>query len=236
MFKQFLFFLSLFFVMNSYSQKNELGVFFGNSNYIGDVGPTTYVNPFQNSNYVFGILYRKNFSNRIAARMSFNHSDIGSSDNWNSSTDYRKQRGKYFKNTISEISLGVDFNFFNFNVSENSFQMTPYIHSGINFIRYSSLNYPIASKKAVEYSKDISFSIPITIGYKVMPFSSIIIGLEVTANHTFIDNLDGSSPIFETPNTISQAAFGSNLSQDWYVFTGFTLTYIFGNEPCYCPK
>ena len=34
--------------MNSYSQKNELGVFFGNSNYIGDVGPTTYVNPFQN--------------------------------------------------------------------------------------------------------------------------------------------------------------------------------------------
>ena len=28
------------------SQDNEIGVFFGGTNYIGDVGPTTYVNPF----------------------------------------------------------------------------------------------------------------------------------------------------------------------------------------------
>ena len=97
MFKQFFCFLSFFFIMNSFSQNNEIGVFIGNSNYIGDVGPTTYVNPFQNPNYVFGVLFRKNFSNRIAGRFSFNYSDIGSSDNWKSSVDYRKQRGKYFK-------------------------------------------------------------------------------------------------------------------------------------------
>jgi hypothetical protein len=237
MFRKFILIVSLFFITNSYSQKNELGVFFGNSNYIGDVGPTTYINPFQNPNYVFGIMFRKNFNDRVAARISFKQSDIGSSDNWKSSVDYRNQRGKNFKNTISEISLGIDFNFFNFDISENSFQMTPYLHSGINFFRYSSLNYPIAIKKAVEYAKDTSFSIPITIGYKIMPFnSSFIIGLEVTANHSFTDNIDGSSPIFEIINPNSQVVFGSNLSQDWYVFSGFTLTYIFGNEPCYCPK
>ena len=200
--------------MNSYSQKNELGVFFGNSNYIGDVGPTTYVNPFQNPNYVFGIMYRKNFNNRLAGRISFRQSDIGSSDNWKSSVDYRKQRGKYFKNTISEIGLGVDFNFF----------------------RYSSLNYPTGLKKAVQYTKNSSFSVPITVGYKIKPFGSMIIGLEVTANHTFTDNLDGSSPVFEIADPNFQDSFGSDLSQDWYIFTGITFTYIFGNEPCYCPN
>jgi hypothetical protein len=236
MFRKFILIVSLFFITNSYSQKNELGVFFGNSNYIGDVGPTTYVNPFQNPNYVFGIMYRKNFNNRLAGRISFRQSDIGSSDNWKSSVDYRKQRGKYFKNTISEIGLGVDFNFFNFDLSEDYFQMTPYIHSGINFFRYSSLNYPTGLKKAVQYTKNSSFSVPITVGYKIKPFGSMIIGLEVTANHTFTDNLDGSSPVFEIADPNFQDSFGSDLSQDWYIFTGITFTYIFGNEPCYCPN
>jgi len=28
------------------SQRNEIGLLFGGSNYIGDVGPTTYIDPF----------------------------------------------------------------------------------------------------------------------------------------------------------------------------------------------
>ena len=28
--------------------------------------------------------------------------------------------------------------------------------------------------------------------------------------------------------------FGNLNSNDWYVFTGFTVTYTFGNKPCYC--
>ena len=32
------------------SQDNEIGVFFGGTNYIGDVGPTAYVNPFSKDN------------------------------------------------------------------------------------------------------------------------------------------------------------------------------------------
>ena len=35
----------------SYSQNNEIGLIFGGTNYIGDVGPTTYVNPFLKQNY-----------------------------------------------------------------------------------------------------------------------------------------------------------------------------------------
>ena len=34
----------------SYSQDNEIGLIFGGTNYIGDVGPTTYISPFNNQN------------------------------------------------------------------------------------------------------------------------------------------------------------------------------------------
>ena len=39
------FFVLIFFLSQSYSQKNELGIFIGGSNYVGDVGPTTFINP-----------------------------------------------------------------------------------------------------------------------------------------------------------------------------------------------
>ena len=62
------------------------------------------------------------------------------------------------------------------------------------------------------------------------------VGFEITANQSFTENLDGSYPKrFKDYELYSQKSFGGNLSQDWYVFTGFTLTYIFGNYECYCP-
>jgi len=44
--------------------------------------------------------------------------------------------------------------------------------------------------------------------------------------------LDGSNP---TNKSISQLKFGNLNSNDWYMFTGFTITYTFGNKPCFCP-
>ncbi|MEE2605466.1 MAG: DUF6089 family protein, partial [Bacteroidota bacterium] len=44
-------FLFVLIVLNtSYSQDNEVGLIFGGTNYIGDVGPTTYINPFTKQN------------------------------------------------------------------------------------------------------------------------------------------------------------------------------------------
>jgi hypothetical protein len=58
------------------------------------------------------------------------------------------------------------------------------------------------------------------------------LGLEVGARYTFADDLDGSNP---TNKSISQLKFGNLNSNDWYMFTGFTITYTFGNKPCFCP-
>ena len=38
----------------------------------------------------------------------------------------------------------------------------------------------------------------------------------------------------ENSKELEQFSFGNTNSNDWYVFTGFTLTYTFGQRPCYC--
>ena len=249
MFKK-IFLITLLVVCNVRGQDNEIGVFFGGTNYIGEIGPTTYIDPFkyqgsrlklfenlESSNYAFGILYRKNFNNRISARAQLNYAKIGSSDLWNGSSKYRKERKKRFRNTISgEITLGIDFNFLEFDIKSDDFQMTPYIHSGFSFLRFNALQYPIGNNIARKYATESTFSIPITIGYKIKALRDFIVGFEISAKHSFTDNLDGSFPQYENMELYSQKSFGSNLSQDWYVFTGITLTYSFGFEPCYCPN
>ena len=119
----------IFTFFNLSAQDNEIGIFAGGTNYIGDIGPTTYVNPFaydgsrlklletigtEPTFYALGILYRKNFNNRIAARIHFNHANIGSKDKLPKSASYRKLRDFEFVNTIQEFGIGIDFNFFEF--------------------------------------------------------------------------------------------------------------------------
>ena len=239
--------LFMIFVLNTgHSQNNEIGIFFGGTNYIGDVGPTTYINPFSKQNinkdkvprqdYVIGILYKKNLSNRLAARFGFNLAEIHSSDFWSGSSKDRQQRGKWFTNKIEELSLSLEFNFREFDTTSDNFQYSPYVRSGLSYFRFDDLFYPEGINQAQSFAKHNEFSIPISVGFKIKPIKSFAIGFEITANHSFSENLDGSYPKrFEDYELYSQKSFGGNLSQDWYVFTGFTLTYIFGNYECYCP-
>ena len=160
------------------SQDNEIGLFFGATNYIGDIGPTTYINPINSensSNSVLGILYRKNLSNRFGIRLGFNYAKIQSSDLWKRSANYRVERGKYFKNNLNEFHIGLDFNFLDFETSSNNFELTPYIHSGLSFIRYDALHYPIGINEAQSYGKDNDIALPITVGLKIKPLNSFAV-------------------------------------------------------------
>ncbi len=216
------------------SQRNEIGLLFGGSNYIGDVGPTTYIDPISYGTYSYGILYRNNFSDRFSVRTQISSSDIKSSDLMDNSPEYRKLRGKSFENTIQEITLAIDFNFTEFDVQDDKFQFSPYISTGLSYFRYDGIHYPLGQTTAQSYGKSSDFAIPITVGIKSKLLKTLVFGLEVTARHTFTENLDGSYPTFENTEIYSEKRFGSGLSQDWIVFSGLTLTYVFGNYECKC--
>jgi len=208
------------------AQINELGVFVGGGNYIGDVGPTTYIAP---KDLAVGVLYKWNRTPRHSWRASFTYGKVSSNDA-DADASGRKQRGYSFENTVKELSLGLEFSFFEFNLHEEGFKWTPYIYSGLSYAWYDEL-YRDDDNTGEKYDGGSGLAIPMTVGVKAHIVRDFIIGFEVGTRYTFTDNLDGSNP----EGTEYQALrFGNLESNDWYVFTGFTLTYTFGDKPCYC--
>ncbi|UPT69383.1 MAG: DUF6089 family protein [Flavobacterium sp. JAD_PAG50586_2] len=210
------------------AQIHEIGVFIGGSNYIGDVGKTNYVSP---NEFAFGILYKWNKSPRHAYRFSYTQSNITAND-LDSEVPAREQRGYNFKNHIKEFSAGLEFNFFDFNLHEVlQRKISPYVYSGISVFQYDELYF--ANGQYEQDDTATSFAIPMTVGVKTNILENFILGVEVGARYTFTDNLDGSLP---KDGNLEPLKFGNINSKDWYVFTGFTLTYTFGEKPCYCAE
>nr|WP_278008627.1 DUF6089 family protein [Flavobacterium gyeonganense] len=75
------------------AQINEIGVFLGGSNFIGDVGRTTYIAPEKPA---IGILYKWNKSPRHSYRFSYTQSRITGNDR-ESEEPSRYKRGFSFK-------------------------------------------------------------------------------------------------------------------------------------------
>jgi hypothetical protein len=223
--KLFISFICLFTFSSIHSQINEIGVFLGGSNFIGDVGSTTYIAPNEPA---FGILYKWNKSPRHAYRFSYTQSQISGNDHDSKETG-RHDRGYNFKNNIKELSAGLEFNFFDFNLHDEKPKFTPYVYSGLSYFFYDELH--ITSGVTNKNGTKSTIAIPMTLGVKTNFSRSFVLGLEVGARYTFTDNIDGSNP-----SNNSYPKFGNINNNDWYVFSGVTLTYTFGNKPCYCAE
>jgi hypothetical protein len=221
-------FFCLVFQNNLTAQINEIGVFLGGSNFIGDVGKTNFIDPNEPA---FGILYKWNKSPRHSYRFSYMQSTISGND-LDSEVPGRNLRGYKFKNNIKEFTAGMEFNFFDFNLHELlKRKMTPYVFTGLSYFAYDEL-YVINGETKKDYTDSV-LAIPMIVGVKTNISNHFVLGLEVGARYTFTDNLDGSLPKNEN---LAPLQFGNINSKDWYVFTGFTLTYTFTEKPCYCAE
>ena len=215
-------FIFLFQMANA--QIHEIGVFGGGSNYIGDVGNTTYIAP---SEPAIGILYKWNKNPRYSWRFSAIRAKIKGND-LKSDVNARKERALHFENTITEFSAGFEFNWFDFNLHEHGFISTPYIYTGLSYFTFDNLYVANNAYHATKGNKG-SLALPIIGGMKMKIADNFILGIEAGARYAFTDNIDGSFP----NDTLK---FGNTNSKDWYVFTGMTLTYTFGKKPCYCKE
>ena len=210
----------------SMSQINEIGVFLGGSNFIGDVGATNYISPNQ---LAIGGLYRWNRSKRHSYRASATFSELKGIDN-RSSDPRRIQRDLEFSTKIIEVGLGMEFTFLDFNLHSGKTLGTPYLYSGITATHHDNHHFENGIQTP-ENSSSWAFGIPMALGFKTNILENFILGIEIGARYIFSDELDGN---ISSSDNLQQFRFGNINNNDWYMFSGITLTYTFGKNPCYC--
>lgn len=225
MMKKALFIILFFMGFNlSYAQINEVGVFLGGSNYIGDIGKTTYIYP---NSYAVGGIYKWNMHPQYSIRATYTYSKI-KGDDIKSNNSYRQFRGLKFENSLHEFAAGIEYHFFKYSLSKIGYTHTPYIILEAAVANYSTVEYEstISGLLAIE-KRTFNFSIPFGVGYKTKLARNVGIGIETSFRYTFNDKMDGY------PQIVDGAEINYTNGNDWYVFTGITIVYGFGREGCY---
>lgn len=221
--------LLLFFISFSsilLGQVYEVGVFVGGSNYVGDIGRTNYIYPNKIAGAAF---FKYNWNPKMAVRATYSYLPIEAND-LDADTDFRRTRGPNnigykFSNTINELALGLEYNFYEYDLSTPGKTWTPYI-----LLELAAFNYKYIEEEPMPnqyiYKNKTSFSVPIGVGFKSKLSGAFAFALEAKVRYTFEDDLD------YTTGRIQSLNIGGN-GKDWYMFTGFSLIYTFGRPACY---
>ncbi|TXD48098.1 hypothetical protein ES045_08845 [Polaribacter sp. IC073] len=202
-------------------QVYEIGASLGGTNYVGDIGRTNYIYPNQLAGNIF---FKYNYNPRIALRGTFSYLPISGNDE-HADTAFRKNRGLRFSNTINELALGMEYNFYEYDISAEDKSWTPYLLVELAAFNYSYVKGKNPANENI-YDKKTGFSIPIGIGFKSKLSGSFAFSLETKFRYTFEDDLD-----YASENNANFNIEGN--SNDWYMFTGVSLIYTFGRPACY---
>jgi len=213
---------------NSYSQLHEVGLSLGGSNYMGDIGSSTFIRP---NAPALGLLYKYNRNPRTSYRVSLTRMKI-IADYTESKNKIKQQFNTPVNKTITELTAGIDFNFFPYEISHWEKGHTPYLIFELAAFHY---NKAVSKNDKLSYEPQIGFALPFGVGYKAQVLDHLVIGLETRIRYSFTDDLDDSQ--YYKENTLKDhpenSKFGNPENNDWYVFTGITVTYTFGRALSY---
>jgi len=217
--KLFLIFVFTIAANFGHAQLFEIGVFAGGSNYIGDIGPDSYINP----NFpAGGGIAKFNYTPRINFRATLLATQLRALDT-KADSDFRVQRGLSVVNNLLEASGGIEFNFFKYSMNQVGFSQTPYI-----ILQGTIASYAFVFEKepgTFVNKRSLNIMPSFGLGYKTRLAENFALSFESSVRYTLKDNIDETA--------IRNIGAGNNNSDDWYVFTGFTITYGFGRPGCY---
>lgn len=237
--------LSLFAVLVTMAdvkaQRHEVGVRFGTSNLVGDIGRTNYIlqTPFGDTKnfglpVYAGLQYRMNFNPHQTVRFDLGYNHIQFGDAW-AKEEYRRNRNFFGTNNIYEAAAIFEYNFYPVNNEQRS-MLSPYIFGGVgallhdvtqaslyhdfrrdpNGVAQAPLNeLDFVSTTQYETGKKVSMSIPFGAGLKYKFSHNWAISGEVMLRPTFTDQLDHSTlHIKDVKSTYNQDILqpGSNTS------------------------
>lgn len=222
--KYFMFLLFICVSSNCLAQINEIGFFVGGVNYVGDVGRTNFIQPNKPGRT---ILYKYNLNPRIALRGSLSSFYL-SGDDADSGNVIRQERGFRFNNSVNEIALGIEYNFFEYDLSSKDKISTPYLLLQIAAVDFERPRREV-SPGIFKFTRNTTVGIPFGIGWKTKVYGNIAFAVEASFRYTFTDHLDYST------NEFPQLDF-EGTGNDWYSFTGVSLVYTFGRPACFANR
>jgi hypothetical protein len=218
--------LSIVFISFSsiiFGQVYEIGASLGGTNYVGDIGSTNYISPNQLAGALF---FKYNYNPRFAFRGTLSILPIRG-DDAKADTDLRRNRGSIINNSIIELAAGMEYNFYEYDISSKDKNWTPYILFEFAAFNYSYVKGLDSAGNNV-LGKKTSIAVPMGIGFKSKLFGNLAYSLETKFRYTFKDDLDNAT------NEMLSSKFGGT-GNDWYMFSGISLIYTFGRPACYAP-
>ncbi len=229
--------------LNSNAQKTlEVGAFGGGSYYLGDLNPALHFNQIQ---FAYGGVVRYNINNRWTVKGSFYRGKVKGDD---AKTNSIANRELNFQSRINDISLVAEFNWWDYFTGSKKSFFTPYVFAGFSYFMFKPQTLdgvdlqPLGTEgQNVGFDERkpynlYSFALPFGFGFKYSINSRIGLAFEWGMRKTITDYIDDVSTTYaDNPDVIADPTQshsagmqrGDRTKNDWYNFTGVTLTYKF---------
>jgi len=256
--KRFLTFAFALIGMTALPQTMEVGLFGGLSYYLGDLNPGIH---FLAPKPAYGVLARYNLDSRWVIKGSAFRGKVKGDDRMGRTNGLR---GLKFESRITDISITAEFNFFDYFTGSRRNTITPYIFGGIGVFFFKPTADGVDLRSIGTEGQNVgfdgrkpyklfTFSVPFGIGAKYSINSRLCLSAEWGLRKTFTDYLDDVSTTYyldgsqidvsQPEEVLSDPTFlhtarqerGNPTTNDWYNFTGISLTYkfrLFGNKKC----
>jgi hypothetical protein len=256
--KRFLSFAFVLFGLTALPQTMEVGMFGGLAYYLGDLNPGIH---FLAPKPAYGILARYNLDSRWVIKASAYRGKVKGDDRMGRTNDLR---GLKFESRITDISVTAEFNFFNYFTGSRRNSLTPFIFGGIGVFFFKPEADGVDLRSVGTEGQQVgfdgrkpyklyAFSIPFGLGFKYSVNSRLCLSAEWGLRKSFTDYLDDVSKtyyldgsqidpgnpeaVLSDPTMLHKPRQerGNPTTNDWYNFTGVSLTYkfrLFGKNKC----
>ncbi len=203
------------FSQKKFEQSHEFGIVGGTAYYIGDLNP--YKHFGGEKKLAAGLMYRSNLSRRWTIKGSFTYGSIQTSDA-KSSDPWMVNRNLSFKNEIMEGALTAELNFFNYQIGNPKYPISPYLFLGLAYYKhkpqaqYQGRYYELqplgtegqGTTEGGDFYALNGISWPFGAGLKINLFSIVAVSFEWGMRKTYTDYLDDVSGKYVSPAVLSE--------------------------------
>ena len=177
--------------------------------------------------------YKNNFSDVLSLRLGVTLGQLKGNDT-EKYDELSKNRNASFSSFLYEGAATLEYNFLDYKSGKGAVNFSPYLFFGLGLVGQSgSLKYPSPSggqEIEVDYSNKIMFALPFGLGVKYSLSPAWDLNFEFGARKVFSDKLDNITRR-ENVNT-KHYVNGSGETDDWYFFTGVSISYSFYRIVC----